>query len=164
MNEIILLAVTTSLGNFDIELYPNEAPITVKNFTEYVDENFFENVLFHRVIPGFVIQGGGFEIGMNQKATKDPIVNESNNGLKNEKYTLSMARTSDLDSATSQFFINLTDNKSLDYPSMGGYAVFGKVISGFEVIDKIAEVETANAGYHQDVPIEDVYIISVEKK
>ena len=88
MNEIILLAVTTSLGNFDIELYPNEAPITVKNFTEYVDENFFENVLFHRVIPGFVIQGGGFEIGMNQKATKDPIVNESNNGLKNEKYTL----------------------------------------------------------------------------
>ena len=111
-----------------------------------------------------MIQGGGFEIGMEQKPTKDPIINEADNGLKNDKYTLSMARTSEPNSATSQFFINLSDNKSLDYPSMGGYAVFGKVISGFEVIDKIAEVETANAGYHQDVPIEDVYIISVEKK
>ena len=105
MNEIILLAVTTSLGNFDIELYPNEAPITVKNFTEYVDENFFENVAFHRVIPGFVIQGGGFEIGMNQKATKDPIVNQSNKVLKNEKYTITMSRTIELDSDTSQNFI-----------------------------------------------------------
>ena len=98
MNEIILLAVTTSLGNFEIELYPNEAPVTVENFTEYVDDNFFENVLFHRIIPDFVIQGGGFEIGMNQKDTKPPIINESDNGLKNEKYTLSMARTSDLNS------------------------------------------------------------------
>ena len=106
MNEIIILAVTTSMGNFDIELYPKEAPITVENFVEYVDDNFFENVLFHRIIPGFVIQGGGFEIGMNQKPTKDPIKNESDNGLKNEKYTLSMARTNELDSATSQFFIN----------------------------------------------------------
>ena len=164
MNEIILLAVTTSLGNFDIELYPNEAPITVKNFTEYVDENFFENVLFHRVIPGFVIQGGGFEIGMNQKATKDPIVNESNNGLKNEKYTLSMARTSDLDSATSQFFINLADNEFLDYPNSGGYAVFGKVISGQDVIDEIAKVKTTFVSGHQDVPIEDVYMIKVTRK
>ena len=119
---------------------------------------------FHRVIPGFVIQGGGFEIGMSPKGTNPPIKNEADNGLKNDKYTLSMARTQDLDSATSQFFINLTDNKSLDYPSMGGYAVFGKVISGEEVIDEIATVRTTNVGPYQDVPVEDVYIIKVEKK
>ena len=164
MNEIIILAVTTSMGNFDIELYPKEAPITVENFVEYVDDNFFENVLFHRIIPGFVIQGGGFEIGMSPKETNPPIKNEADNGLKNDKYTLSMARTQDLDSATSQFFINLVDNKSLDYPSMGGYAVFGKVISGEEVIDEIASVRTTNVGPYQDVPVEDVYIIKVEKK
>ena len=164
MNEIILLAVTTSLGNFEIELYPNEAPVTVENFTEYVDDNFFENVLFHRIIPGFVIQGGGFEIGMNQKDTKPPIINESDNGLKNEKYTLSMARTSDLNSATSQFFINLADNEFLDYPNSGGYAVFGKVTSGQEVIDEIAKVKTTFISGHQDVPIEDVYMISVTRK
>ena len=152
MNEIIILALTTSLGNFEIELYPDQAPVTSANFLEYAEEGFFENVLFHRVIPGFVIQGGGFEIGMEQKPTKDPIINEADNGLKNEKYTLSMARTSEPNSATSQFFINLSDNESLDYPSMGGYAVFGKVISGQEVIDEIAKVDTANAGYHQDVP------------
>jgi cyclophilin family peptidyl-prolyl cis-trans isomerase len=164
MNEIIILALTTSMGSFEIELYPNEAPITSANFLEYSEEGFFENVLFHRIIPGFVIQGGGFEIGMNQKNTKDPIINEADNGLKNDKYTLSMARTNDPNSATSQFFINLSDNKSLDYPSMGGYAVFGKVTKGQEVIDEIAKVETTNAGPHQDVPVEDVYIISVEKK
>ena len=164
MNEIIILALTTSMGSFEIELYPNEAPITSANFLEYSEEGFFENVLFHRIIPGFVIQGGGFEIGMNQKNTKDPIINEADNGLKNDKYTLSMARTNDPNSATSQFFINLSDNKSLDFPSMGGYAVFGKVTKGQEVIDEIAKVETTNAGPHQDVPVEDVYIISVEKK
>ena len=164
MNEIILLTITTSIGNFDIELYQKEAPITANNFVEYVEQNFYENTLFHRVIPGFVIQGGGFEIGMSPKETNPPIKNEADNGLKNDKYTLSMARTQDLDSATSQFFINLTDNKSLDYPSMGGYAVFGKVISGEEIIDKIAEVRTTNVGPYQDVPIEDVYIIKVEKK
>ena len=164
MNEIIILALTTSMGSFEIELYPNEAPITSANFLEYAEEGFFENVLFHRIIPGFVIQGGGFEIGMNQKPTKDPIINEAVYGLKNDKYTLSMARTNDPNSATSQFFINLSDNKSLDYPSMGGYAVFGKVIKGQEVIDEIAKVETTNTGPHQDVPVEDVYIISVEKK
>ena len=108
MNEIIILALTTSLGSFEIELYPEQAPVTSANFLEYAEEGFFENVLFHRVIPGFVIQGGGFEIGMEQKPTKDPIINEADNGLKNEKYTLSMARTSDPNSATSQFFINLT--------------------------------------------------------
>ena len=164
MNKIIILTVTTSLGSFDVELYPEQAPITVDNFVKYVDENFFENTLFHRVIPGFVIQGGGFEIGMSQKNTNPPIKNESDNGLKNDKYTLSMARTQELDSATSQFFINLNDNKSLDYPSMGGYAVFGKVISGEEIIDKIATVKTTNAGPYQDVPVEDVYIIKVDKK
>ena len=112
MNEIIILALSTSLGNFEIELYPEQAPVTSANFLEYAEEGFFENVLFHRVIPGFVIQGGGFEIGMEQKPTKEPIVDEADNGLKNEKYTLSMARTSEPNSATSQFFINLTDNKS----------------------------------------------------
>ena len=160
MNEIILLTITTSLGSFDIELYQKEAPITANNFVEYVEQNFYENTLFHRVIPGFVIQGGGFEIGMSPKETNPPIKNESDNGLKNDKYTLSMARTQDLDSATSQFFINLVDNKSLDYPSMGGYAVFGKVISGEEVIDEIATVRTTNVGPYQDVPVEDVYIIN----
>ena len=164
MNEIILLTITTSLGSFDIELYQKEAPITANNFVEYVEQNFYENTLFHRVIPGFVIQGGGFEIGMSPKKTNPPIKNEADNGLKNDKYTLSMARTQDLDSATSQFFINFTDNKSLDYPSMGGYAVFGKVISGEEVIDEIATVRTTNVGPYQDVPVEDVYIIKVEKK
>ena len=164
MNEIILLTITTSLGSFDIELYQKEAPITANNFVEYVEQNFYENTLFHRVIPGFVIPGGGFEIGMSPKKTNPPIKNEADNGLKNDKYTLSMARTQDLDSATSQFFINLTDNKSLDYPSMGGYAVFGKVISGEEVIDEIATVRTTNVGPYQDVPVEDVYIIKVEKK
>ena len=165
MNEIILLTITTSLGSFDIELYQKEAPITANNFVEYVEQNFYENTLFHRVIPGFVIQGGGFEIGMSPKETNPPIKNEADNGLKNDKYTLSMARTQDLDSATSQFFINLVDNKSLDYPSMGGYAVFfGKVISGEEVIDEIASVRTTNVGPYQDVPVEDVYIIKVEKK
>ncbi|MFL2732143.1 MAG: peptidylprolyl isomerase [Gammaproteobacteria bacterium] len=164
MNEIILLTITTSLGSFDIELYQKEAPITANNFVEYVEQNFYENTLFHRVIPGFVIQGGGFEIGMSAKETNPPIKNEADNGLKNDKYTLSMARTQDLDSATSQFFINLVDNKSLDYPSMGGYAVFGKVISGEEVIDEIASVRTTNVGPYQDVPVEDVYIIKVEKK
>ena len=171
MNEIILLTITTSLGSFDIELYQKEAPITANNFLEYVEQNFYENTLFHRVMgpnrvppKGFVIQGGGFEIGMSPKETNPPIKNEADNGLKNEKYTLSMARTSDLDSATSQFFINLTDNESLDYPSNGGYAVFGKVISGEEVIDKIASVRTTNVGPYQDVPVEDVYIIKVEKK
>jgi len=164
MNEIILLTITTSLGSFDIELYQKEAPITANNFVEYVEQNFYENTLFHRVIPGFVIQGGGFEIGMSPKETNPPIKNEADNGLKNDKYTLSMARTQDLDSATSQFFINLEDNKSLDYPSMGGYAVFGKVISGEKVIDEIASVRTTNVGPYQDVPVEDVYIIEVEKK
>jgi peptidyl-prolyl cis-trans isomerase A (cyclophilin A) len=165
MNEIILLTITTSLGSFDIELYQKEAPITANNFVEYVEQNFYENTLFHRVIPGFVIQGGGFEIGMSPKETNPPIKNEANNGLKNDKYTLSMARTNELDSATSQFFINLVDNKSLDpSPSNGGYAVFGKVISGEEVIDEIASVRTTNVGPYQDVPVEDVYIIKVEKK
>ena len=130
MNEIIILALTTSLGSFEIELYPEQAPVTSANFLEYAEEGFFENVLFHRVIPGFVIQGGGFEIGMEQKPTKDPIINEADNGLKNEKYTLSMARTSDPNSATSQFFINHKDNDFLNFRTNQveegwGYAVFG---------------------------------------
>ena len=159
MNEIILLTITTSLGSFDIELYQKEAPITANNFVEYVEQNFYENTLFHRVIPGFVIQGGGFEIGMSPKETNPPIKNEADNGLKNDKYTLSMARTQDLDSATSQFFINLVDNKSLDYPSMGGYAVFGKVSEGMDVVDKIAMTETGVFPPHTDVPVEPILIL-----
>ena len=156
--------IKTNAGSMKIEFYDNDAPNTVKNFCDLANKGFYEGLTFHRVIPGFVIQGGGFEIGMNQKATKDPIVNESNNGLKNEKYTLSMARTSDLDSATSQFFINLADNEFLDYPNSGGYAVFGKVISGQDVVDEIAKVKTTFVSGHQDVPIEDVYMINVTRK
>ena len=159
MNEIILLTITTSLGSFDIELYQKEAPITANNFVEYVEQNFYENTLFHRVIPGFVIQGGGFEIGMSPKETNPPIKNEADNGLKNDKYTLSMAGTQDLNSATSQFFINRTDKKSLDYPSMGGYAVFGKVSEGMDVVDKIAMTETGVFPPHTDVPVEPILIL-----
>ena len=167
MNEIIILALTTSLGNFEIELYPEQAPVTSANFLEYAEEGFFENVLFHRVIPGFVIQGGGFEIGMEQKPTKEPIVNEADNGLKNEKYTLSMARTSEPNSATSQFFINHKDNDFLNFRTNQveegwGYAVFGKVTEGMDVVDKIADVQTTAVSYYQDVPVEAIKILEAE--
>ena len=163
MNEIILLTITTSLGSFDIELYQKEAPITANNFVEYVEQNFYENTLFHRVIPGFVIQGGGFEIGMSPKETNPPIKNEADNGLKNDKYTLSMARTMAPHSASSQFFINVVDNPFLDYPGQDGwgYCVFGKVVDGFDVVDTIGQVETGNSAGHADVPNKPVIIEKV---
>jgi len=162
----VSLVFETTLGNFEVELFEKEAPISSKNFLEYVDDGFFDNVLFHRVIPGFMIQGGGFEPGMKQKKTKAPIKNEATNGLKNKRGTLSMARTNVVDSATAQFFVNLVDNDFLDHtgPSNYGYAVFGKVTSGMDVVDKIAQVATTNRAGHQNVPAADVVITRASTK
>jgi cyclophilin family peptidyl-prolyl cis-trans isomerase len=152
----------TSLGNFTIEFFEKEAPISVKNFLRYVDDKHFDGTIFHRVIPGFVIQGGGMEPGLNQKDTHEPIKNEATNGIKNSRGTLSMARTNDINSATSQFFVNLKDNDFLDHKpgsnSTYGYAVFGRVSEGMDVIDKIAKVKTGTRRGHQDVPVEDVVV------
>ena len=160
------LVFETTLGNFEVELFEKEAPISAKNFQEYVDEGYFDGLIFHRVIPGFVIQGGGFEPGMKQKKNKAPIKNEATNGLKNLRGTLSMARTNVVDSATSQFFVNLEDNVALDHagPRNFGYAVFGKVTSGMDVIDKIAKVSTTTRGMHGDVPVTDVVITKATRK
>jgi cyclophilin family peptidyl-prolyl cis-trans isomerase len=156
----VSIVFETNLGNFEVELFEKEAPISARNFQEYVDEGFFDGVVFHRVIPGFMIQGGGFEPGMKQKKTRAPIKNEATNGLKNKRGTLSMARTNVVDSATAQFFVNLVDNDFLDHsgPANYGYAVFGKVTSGMDVIDKIAQVATTNRAGHQNVPAADVVI------
>jgi len=156
----------TSLGNFEVELFEKEAPISAKNFQDYVDDGFFDGLIFHRVIPGFMIQGGGFEPGMKQKKTKSPIKNEATNGLKNLRGTLSMARTNVVDSATAQFFVNLVDNAFLDHtgPANYGYAVFGKVTAGMDVIDKIAKVATTNRAGHQNVPAADVVITKASSK
>lgn len=160
-----MVVFSTNHGDFTIELYPDKAPITVENFLSYVDAGFYDNTIFHRVIPGFVIQGGGFTEDMRQKPTEAPIKNEADNGLKNERGTLSMARTSDINSATSQFFVNLKDNAFLDHGSRDfGYAVFGKVVEGMDVIDKIAKVPTGNRGMHQDVPREPVVVQSARRK
>lgn len=160
MHEIVI--VETSLGNFEIELDADKAPITVKNFLDYVNDGFYDGLIFHRVIDGFMIQGGGLDQNMREKANRPPIKNEAINGLKNKKYTLAMARTNIVDSATSQFFINVADNSFLDHtntsPQGFGYAVFGKVIKGTEVIDKIKVVPTTTKGFHQDVPKEPVVI------
>ena len=160
------LVFETTLGNFEVELFEKEAPISAKNFLEYVDDGFFDGVIFHRVIPGFMIQGGGFEPGMKQKKVKAPIKNEATNGLKNSRGTLAMARTNDINSATAQFFVNLVDNGFLDHagPSNYGYAVFGKVTSGMDVIDKIAKVATATRSGHQNVPAADVTITKASRK
>ena len=156
----------TSLGNFEVELFEKEAPISAKNFQDYVDDGFFDGLIFHRVIPGFMIQGGGFEPGMKQKKVKSPIKNEATNGKKNLRGTLSMARTNVVDSATAQFFVNLVDNDFLDHsgPANYGYAVFGKVTSGMDVIDKIAQVATTNRAGHQNVPAADVVITKASTK
>jgi len=152
----------TSLGNFEVELYPEKAPITVANFKSYVEEGFYNDLIFHRIIDDFMIQGGGLDKKMNEKPTKKAIKNEAGNGLKNERYTLAMARTNVVDSATSQFFINVDDNDFLDHrdksPSGFGYAVFGKVVKGTDVIDKIKGVKTHTKGYHENVPVEPVTI------
>ena len=158
--ENIKFVIDTTKGNIVIETYPKKAPITVKNFESYVNKRFYNNTIFHRVIDGFMIQGGGFTKDMTQKQTDAPIQNEASNGLKNEKYTIAMARTSIPDSATSQFFINVNNNNFLDYPGQdgAGYCVFGKVIEGQDVVDKIAKVTTGSSGMHQDVPNEPVII------
>ncbi len=164
-NEVL---IKTSMGDILVELYPDKAPITVKNFLDYVNDGFYDNTIFHRVIDGFMIQGGGFEPGMVQKPTKAPIKNEANNGLSNLRGTIAMARTQVIDSATSQFFINLKDNTFLDHKDDSmqgyGYCVFGKVIKGMDVVDKIAKVQTHSVGYYQDVPVKDVVIEKVEVK
>jgi cyclophilin family peptidyl-prolyl cis-trans isomerase len=154
----------TSHGSFTIELFPKEAPVTVENFLQYVDDKFFDGTIFHRIVPGFVIQGGGLTVDFNNKDTRDPIQNEAKNGLKNTRGSLSMARTSDIASATSQFFVNLSDNAFLDNgPRDFGYAVFGRVTEGMEVIDKIAKVKTGRRKGYQDAPMEDVVIVSATR-
>ena len=157
--------IETSMGTITVELDDAKAPVTVTNFIEYVKSGHYDGTIFHRVIDGFMIQGGGFTKDMNQKETRAPIKNEAANGLKNARGTLAMARTMIVDSATSQFFINLVDNDFLDYrgpdPRMFGYAVFGKVTDGMEVVDRIAKVKTGFAGPHQNVPEEPVVIRKV---
>lgn len=160
-----MVVFSTTFGEFTIELYPEEAPITVENFLAYVDAGFYDGTIFHRVIPVFVIQGGGFTDTMEQKPTRPSIKNEADNGLTNRRGTLSMARTRDIHSATSQFFINLQDNVVLDHGVRDfGYAVFGKVVKGTDVIDKIAAVRTGNRGMHQDVPVEPVVVQSARRE
>ena len=156
--------LTTNFGAIKIELDAEKAPVTAENFENYVRAGFYDNTIFHRVIPGFMIQGGGFEPGMNQKGTEAPIENEAKNGLTNDMYTIAMARTSDPHSATAQFFINVSDNSFLNYPGQDGwgYCVFGKVVEGTEVVDKIKDVPTTRAGMHADVPREDVLIEKAE--
>jgi peptidyl-prolyl cis-trans isomerase A (cyclophilin A) len=154
----------TSLGSFTIELFPKEAPLSTENFLKYADDGHFDGTIFHRVIPGFVIQGGGLTGDMQQKKTRAPVKNEAKNGMKNTRGTLSMARTNEVDSATSQFFVNLVDNKFLDHqPGNYGYAVFGKVVEGMDVIDKIAAVETGRRKGHDDVPEDDITVNSAKR-
>ena len=159
-----MIRFETSLGDITIEMLEKEAPVTTANFLKYVDDGYFDGTIFHRVIPGFVIQGGGFTADMTQKRTQDPIKNEADNGLKNDRGTLSMARTSDVNSATSQFFVNLKDNASLNH-SRGnfGYAVFARVTAGMDIVDKIAEVETGRRRGHDDVPVEPVIVRSAKR-
>lgn len=157
--------LATSAGDIVVELAPEKAPKTVANFLQYVNDKHYDGTVFHRVIKGFMLQGGGFEAGMKQKPTAEPIKNEANNGLKNKKYTLAMARTSDPHSATAQFFINCTDNDFLDFRAENaqgwGYAVFGRVVEGTEVVDAIEQVRTGRKGFHDDVPVDDVVITRV---
>lgn len=160
-----MLEFKTSKGTFTVQLFDKQAPITVENFLRYADEGFFEGTIFHRVIPGFMIQGGGLTADMKNKRGHDPIKNEATNGLKNKRGTLSMARTNDINSATSQFFINVVDNDFLDHKGASnyGYAVFGRIDSGMDVVDAIAAVKTGNLGGHQDVPVETIVIESVKR-
>ncbi|MHC8598953.1 peptidylprolyl isomerase [Arenicellales bacterium IMCC55707] len=160
-----MVEMHTSKGLITLELDAEKAPVTVANFIEYVNSGHFDGTIFHRVIPGFVIQGGGLESGMKEKPTQAPIENEADNGLKNVTGSICMARTNDPHSATSQFFINLKDNQFLDHteksPQGWGYAVFGQVTDGMDVVEAIAAVQTGNAGFHQDVPVEDIVVEKV---
>ena len=159
-----MIRFETTLGSFTVELFEKEAPISAKNFLDYAEAGHFDGTVFHRVIPGFVIQGGGMTADMRQRETRAPIRNEADNGLKNRRGTLSMARTNDPHSATSQFFVNLVDNAFLD-PGRGGagYAVFGCVTEGMDVVDKIAAVKTGSKGGHQDVPVTPVEVKSAKR-
>ncbi|MDX9868323.1 MAG: peptidylprolyl isomerase [Kiritimatiellia bacterium] len=159
----------TSLGVITAELYPDQAPVTVSNLLAYIDARFYDGTVFHRVIDGFMIQGGGFTREMAQKKTRAPIRNEADNGLRNERGTLAMARTRIVDSATSQFFINLVDNGAhLDFKEKSdpgwGYCVFGRVIGGMEVVDRIAKVRVGSSGQHQSVPLDPVVVTSIRRK
>jgi peptidyl-prolyl cis-trans isomerase A (cyclophilin A) len=159
-----MIRFETSHGPFTIELFPKEAPVTVENFLRYVEDGFFDGTIFHRIVPGFVIQGGGLTADFSNKETRAPISNEAKNGLKNTRGSLSMARTSDVNSATSQFFVNLTDNAFLDNSARDfGYAVFGRVTDGMDVIDKIAKVNTGRRKGYTDAPLEDVVITSARR-
>src|ERR1700681_4314991 len=156
-----MIRFEASHGAFTVELFPKEAPITVENFLRYVDDGYFEGTIFHRIVPGLVIQGGGLTADFANKKTRAPIKNEAKNGLKNTRGTLSMARTSDINSATSQFFVNLVDNAFLDNgPRDYGYAVFGRVTEGMDTVEKIAAVKTGRRKGYQDAPMEDVVIVS----
>jgi peptidyl-prolyl cis-trans isomerase B (cyclophilin B) len=161
-----MIKMHTNHGVITLELDSEKAPLTVQNFIDYVNSGHYDNTVFHRVIDGFMIQGGGFEPGMIQKKTRAPIQNEAANGLKNDKYTVAMARTSDVHSASSQFFINVADNNFLNYTastSQGfGYCVFGKVVEGQDVVDRIKKVKTGDRGGHQNVPLEDVVVQKAE--
>lgn len=158
-----MVLMSTSMGDIKIELYPDKAPVTVENFLGYVRDGFYDGTIFHRVIPGFMIQGGGFTPDMNQKQTKGPIKNEADNGLKNDKGTIAMARTNVVDSATSQYFINVANNDFLNHSSRDfGYAVFGKVVEGMDVVDRIAAARTGSVGMFRDVPEEAIVIKSVK--
>jgi peptidyl-prolyl cis-trans isomerase B (cyclophilin B) len=166
MNAHPEVKVKTNFGEFVLTLDAEKAPKTTANFLEYTREGFYNGTIFHRVIDGFMIQGGGFAPGLKQKPTHAPVDNEANNGLKNDKYTIAMARTSDPQSATAQFFINVADNDSLNFTAPTaqgwGYAVFGKVTQGTDVIDKIRAVKTGNSGFYQNVPVQDVVIEKAE--
>jgi peptidyl-prolyl cis-trans isomerase B (cyclophilin B) len=162
-----MIKLHTNFGVIGVELDEEKAPQSAANFREYVKSGFFDNTIFHRVIDGFMIQGGGFEPGMKQKTTRATIKNEADNGLKNDKYTLAMARTSDPHSATAQFFINVGDNSFLNHTAQTaqgwGYAVFGRVVEGQDVVDQIRKVKTGTRGMHQDVPTDDVIIERAEE-
>ena len=158
------VTLATSKGDITLELFPRKAPQTVENFLEYVDSGFYDGTIFHRVIPNFMVQGGGLTPGLNDKKTRAPIMNEADNGLANNRGTVAMARTQQRDSATAQFFINLADNDFLNHGARDfGYAVFGRVAEGMDVVDAIAAVETGNRGMHRDVPTEDVVIESARR-
>jgi peptidyl-prolyl cis-trans isomerase B (cyclophilin B) len=161
-----MVKLHTTLGTIVLELHADKAPETVANFLQYVRDGHYTNTLFHRVIDGFMIQGGGFEPGMKQKPARAPVKNEADNMIKNAAYTVAMARTPDPHSATAQFFINVADNDFLNFtaptPQGWGYCVFGKVVEGVEVIDKIRQVKTGSRGVHQDVPLEDLFIKRAE--
>jgi cyclophilin family peptidyl-prolyl cis-trans isomerase len=157
-----MITIKTNHGDIRVELFDDKAPITCENFRQYVADRFFDDTIFHRVIPNFMIQGGGMEADMSQKATRAPIKNEADNGESNRRGTLAMARTMDINSATAQFFINLRDNDFLNHGTRDfGYAVFGKVVDGMDVVDAIAAVPTGNKAGHQDVPVEPVKIVEV---